>query len=766
MKIFRQRYFNAYRRAMGVLLLCVTYILPSYAFTPTDTLHWKKKVKKYAQKHASVPQLVNYLNSKKLLATPATLPLGSEYTFETDAVHNLRAARINDSVFVVVYDAVPLNDRYVIAGKLTPTGTITFGSQALVVTLASQPSQNLDIARLDDSKFMIAFDDGGESEPQYFAVVGSVSEENITLNATTNKVAIPTADHSSFFLEELRLTALSSTRCLITYTQNNVTQQGIAIVAGVSVSFPQSPVTFSSNTTTGISVDAFSNTKAVISYNDGGISIKNIIANIDGAGNISYGSPTTIYNSAGAGKTDVAVTNTSAYINIYENNGNEVRGIKNTASGDVITKGLNDFSIRSGASVNSLSIDKMSTDNAIIMVQDNQVYLFQVSANGSSPIVNYTNSFTANATGTEEAAFAVGMTSFKIVGVANTGVSGEGGAYIGDLTPPQVMKVFGNGLLIADEDNVPDPSDGTEFVDITVGQESAYQTFTIKNEGSGTLNLTGALAAIEFSNPGNGYTVSSPPDKTSLGPGETTTFEIEFSAASPGTYTNNIIIESNDPATGTNNWYNFAITGSANAVPPTIEIYGNSNLITSGATTAQTEDSTYFGGIPVGDSIEVHFDIENSGGVALLVGNITSSNSAFEIVQQIPTRKVNPGLSATFVVRFKPTVVATEATTISIPTNDPELSVFELLLEADGVNTLQTPVITAITSTQREVSLTWIDNNTTEFGYAIYRAEPSGPPNPPNPPVPGSFELVYLTDVDVTNFVDIGLNSNSTYLHI
>lgn len=767
MNTFRYHLFAFYKQVIGVILLCNICVSSSHAFTPTDTLSWQKSLKKYAQRHSNTSQIVNYLNNKKNFVAPVTLPLSSEFTFETEGVQNVRAARINDSVFVMVYDAVPSFNRQVMAGKLTSAGTIVFGTNALITTLASQPSTNLDIARLDDSKFMIVFDDGSESLPQYFAVAGSVSGENITIDAANNKIAVPTADYTSFSLTGLRLTALSSTRGLIVYTQSDATQQGRAIVADVSgleVSFPQSPATFSSNNTYGISTDALSTTRAVISYNDGGTSIKNIIANIDGVGNITYGTATTIFNSAGAGKTDVAVTNVSAYINIYENNGSQVKAIKNTVSGDVITKGVNDMFVHDGTSINSLSIDKMSTDNAIIMVQDDQAYLFQVSANGSLPVVNYTNSFTANAASPEEATFVVGMTPLKVVGVANTGVSGEGGAYIGDITPPQLMKVFGNGILIADDDNNPDVADGTDFGSITVGDEPLYQTFTIKNEGNATLNLTGA-PEVDFSTPGSGYTIVTPPSKTSLGPGEVTTFDVEFAPSSAGTYTNSIIIPTNDPATGMNNWYNFVITGIANPAPPTIEVYGNNSLIFSGVGTTQVEDSTYFGGIPVGDSLDVHFEVRNAGGTALLVSTITSSNPAFEVVQQIAPGKVNPDLSAVLVIRCKPTTEGRLSTTISVPSNDPNLPTFELFLEADGVTTLTTPVLTEVTSTQREVSLTWTDNNTNEFGYAIYRAEPSGPPNPPNPPTPGPFSLIYVTDSNVTNFVDIGRKTNTIYFY-
>lgn len=763
-------YIRIYRQVALIALLCSLYALPSQAFTPVDTVTWKKNVQKFAKNNSSVNKIVNYLNSKKPFLPPQTLPLGSEYTFETDSVHYLRATRVNDSVFVMVYNAMPAMDVTAMAGKINSAGVISFGAAITINTLSAVSSNNLDVAALDDTTFIVVSDEGLSSNNEYFAVAGTVDGEGtITINPAGNQVAIPTADPNTFALDELRVAALSSTRCLITYTQFGGTQEGYAIVAdisGVSISFPQSPVVFSSNTTFGISLDDFSSTQAIISYNDGGTSIKNVVANIDGAGNITYGTPLTIYSSAGAGKTDVAVTHNNAYLNIYEDNGSDVRIIKNTISGDVITKGTSDVVVRAGSAVNSMSIDYMTTTNAIVMVQDDRTYLYQIEAVGANPVIRYTNDFASNVSDPKEASFAVGMKEYKLVAIANTGGFGEGGVYAGDVTPPQLMKVFGNDVHIPDAAGAPNVTDGTRFDTTFAGAGSVTQVFTIKNEGSGTLNLVGN-PIVGFSMPTSEFSIIAQPGTTNLEPGATTTFTVEFAPTSVGTHNPVIFIETDDPATGAGLIYNFAIKGEGIQAPGVIAVVGNSNYIIPfpDKPVSSVTDSTSFGTVPTGSFHEVSYLIDNEGAGVLNVGTITSDNADFTIAQQVAGGVVNPGSPVMIRVRYSPSKEGAASAIISIPSNDPDIPVFDFIVEGTGIQILTTPVFATPSSTQTEVFLDWTDNDSTEVGFEIYRALPAGPAMPPNPPTPGPYQLIHTTQPNVTSFVDIGLSSNSPYIY-
>ena len=78
--------------------------------------------------------------------------------------------------------------------------------------------------------------------------------------------------------------------------------------------------------------------------------------------------------------------------------------------------------------------------------------------------------------------------------------------------------------------------------------ESATRTITISNSGIDPLDLSGGISILG----GNGFTLVSQPAVSSLDPGESTTFEIQFDAgATQGTFADTVTILSNDPNQGT-----------------------------------------------------------------------------------------------------------------------------------------------------------------------------------------------------------------------
>lgn len=77
---------------------------------------------------------------------------------------------------------------------------------------------------------------------------------------------------------------------------------------------------------------------------------------------------------------------------------------------------------------------------------------------------------------------------------------------------------------------------------------------------------------------------------------------------------------------------------------------------------------------------------------------------------------------------------------------------------ASQTTVLLTPVITGITTTEDEVTITWQDNNSLEKGYAIQRAPDAGG-------TPGAFQLVGTTPANQTSFTDVDLTSNTRYFY-
>jgi hypothetical protein len=83
--------------------------------------------------------------------------------------------------------------------------------------------------------------------------------------------------------------------------------------------------------------------------------------------------------------------------------------------------------------------------------------------------------------------------------------------------------------------------------------EPVSRTFTIRNIGSQTLDLTAPITLPD------GFSLTAAPAATSLAPGASTTFTVRLDAAADGTFTGNITIPTNDPEHAA---FNFAITGT------------------------------------------------------------------------------------------------------------------------------------------------------------------------------------------------------------
>ncbi|RYZ34632.1 MAG: choice-of-anchor D domain-containing protein, partial [Sphingobacteriales bacterium] len=157
--------------------------------------------------------------------------------------------------------------------------------------------------------------------------------------------------------------------------------------------------------------------------------------------------------------------------------------------------------------------------------------------------------------GTLNGFFLTGNTSNWVAPGATTGICG--GAV------PNI-RVLGTGALcILDGDATPTAADGTDFGFYTA--PGIDRTFTITNNGSSTLNISGInISGTDAS----WFTVISGPVLTSLAPGQSTTFTVRFSGIGLGVRTATITVV-NDDADETN--YDFAVQGEGTiSVPVTL----------------------------------------------------------------------------------------------------------------------------------------------------------------------------------------------------
>ena len=119
------------------------------------------------------------------------------------------------------------------------------------------------------------------------------------------------------------------------------------------------------------------------------------------------------------------------------------------------------------------------------------------------------------------------------------------------------IEVSGAGVVIADGDLTPSPADQTDFGARLPG-ESVTRTFTVRNTGNQTLDLTGTPRVLVGGAAATDFVVIVPP-ATPLAPGGSTTFQVRFTPSAVGLRSATLSLANNDPDEAP---YDFALQGT------------------------------------------------------------------------------------------------------------------------------------------------------------------------------------------------------------
>ncbi len=125
-----------------------------------------------------------------------------------------------------------------------------------------------------------------------------------------------------------------------------------------------------------------------------------------------------------------------------------------------------------------------------------------------------------------------------------------------DINPE--INIQGNGVDIANGDATPDIADNTDFGMASIIGSGVTRTFTIKNDGSSNLNLSGS-PVISISGANAEYFSVTAMPSAAIGANSSQTFTIKFMPTISGLQTAVISIASNDADEGV---YTFAIQGT------------------------------------------------------------------------------------------------------------------------------------------------------------------------------------------------------------
>jgi hypothetical protein len=294
---------------------------------------------------------------------------------------------------------------------------------------------------------------------------------------------------------------------------------------------------------------------------------------------------------------------------------------------------------------------------------------------------NVTNATAAGTTGvfTVDVSSLTEATQYSFKAYA-TNALGTSYTTVANFTTPGIPEI---GLEQPVSTNLTDGVSSISFGSVKKGQSSAAKTFTIRNNGTADLNISGinidGSAASDFDL-----------DLTLLSgvilPGDTTTFTVTFNPSSAGLLGAVLHVESDDDDEAS---FDVALSGTGTV--PEIVVSGNGVEITSGDLLPDSTDDTDFGYVSLTGSASRIFAITNTGDAELeLTGipvvEILGANASEFSVVATPSSPLDPitGLS-TFEIEFTPTSTGLKEAVVVIGSDDESEPLYEFAIEGTAV---------------------------------------------------------------------------------
>lgn len=193
---------------------------------------------------------------------------------------------------------------------------------------------------------------------------------------------------------------------------------------------------------------------------------------------------------------------------------------------------------------------------------------------------------------------------------------------------------------------------GIDFGTVVEGEAGPTRTFTVRNDGNGTLRLS------DLTVPG-GFVVTEGLDET-IAPGGGDTFTVRMQSANVGTKSGAITFTTND---GDEPAYSFTVGGAVTPPPqPEIAVARGGNNLADGG-------SVDFGAVVQGATAPtIAFVVRNTGEGVLRLGTVVVP-AGFDVVDGLDAT-IAPGGNDTFSIRMLTGAVGTSSGNVSINTND------------------------------------------------------------------------------------------------
>ena len=243
----------------------------------------------------------------------------------------------------------------------------------------------------------------------------------------------------------------------------------------------------------------------------------------------------------------------------------------------------------------------------------------------------------------------------------------------------QEIDILGNAISIAAGDMIADPSDDTDFGDVTTSAGSDMHTFTINNTGDDTLFITSVTLAS-----GTDFVVTNFAD-TILGL-SSDTFDITFDPLANGPAADVVTIVSNDGDEGS---YAFQVIGNG-VTDREIDIQGLGVSIPDGSAAPNLLDDTDFGAVTTSSGTIVKtFTVLNTGEEDLSFDAVTISGvhaPDFTLTSTHSFSETITGVSSTtFDITFDPSVNGDRFATITVQNDDADEDPYTFDIKGNGI---------------------------------------------------------------------------------
>jgi hypothetical protein len=271
-------------------------------------------------------------------------------------------AWLDDTHFVVAYQDMGNSSKgTAIIGEIDSSYNITYGSEYV---FSSAAIYRLTVCSLDSSHFVVAYRDNSNYGT---AIVGVVSNDDQITYGSEYVFNSATTYYPAIAM-------LNSTSFVVAYQDVGNSNYGTAIVGVVSnddqITYGSEYV-FNSASTTFVSAASFDSTKIVISYRDDGNSNYGtaIIGEISNDDEIAYGSEY-VFNEDNSRYEAVISISDTQFVVIYEDYNNSRYGTGNVGSVSGTTISYGSSFIFNEANTSNLAISNIGNDHFVVVYRD------------------------------------------------------------------------------------------------------------------------------------------------------------------------------------------------------------------------------------------------------------------------------------------------------------------------------------------------------------------------------------------------------------